>query len=216
VASVQTKRDRAQGGLEIAANPGAGPSSLPISSPPFSLTARRQILPHLGVVIVIPHKNCPISLYLMRSAGVWTLPARTLALVLVKRIWISRNLDEWLSASESPSELRIGFRTSCFYFSIAINMNEHPATTTSPSPPTSAPVTRVRFHHARPLTMPAPTRSKFQKRAPEARKYYLAHAVVLYCLRVLANQTFPLRLPRLHYDQAGKEPTRPRIRGKCK
>jgi hypothetical protein len=144
--------------------------------------------------------------------------ARTLALVLVKRIWISRNLDEWLSASESPSELRIEqCRTS--YFSIAINMNEHPATTTSPSPPTSAPATRAHFHHARPRPLtstPAPTRSKFQKRAPEARKYYWAHVVVLYCLWVLTNQTFPLTLPRLQYDQAGKEqPTsRPRIRGK--
>jgi hypothetical protein len=85
--------------------------------------------------------------------------ARTLTLVLVKRIWISRNLDEWLSASESPSELRIEYRTS--YCSIAINMNEHPTTTTSPNPPTSAPATRVRFHHARPLTTLAPTRSKF-------------------------------------------------------
>jgi hypothetical protein len=92
--------------------------------------------------------NCPIRFYLMRrSAHIWTLPAHWPSLVLVsKRIYISRNRNEWLSANESPRELRTEHRTSYLTF-----FDRHQHERASCNYGDLAQSAYLRSHHARPL-----------------------------------------------------------------
>jgi hypothetical protein len=88
------------------------------------------------------HERAPCNYDLAQSSYIRSRHARPLPPRPFPLTNYARSHPKRIPEASTRSE----YRTS--YFSIAINMNEHPATTTSPNPPMH---TYLRSHHARPL-----------------------------------------------------------------